>query len=136
FPVPWIVGFVLAYALVHEAATRLGCAVALQAAAASATSRPGLGPLDRVLVDARHVTGARRRAAARWLRAPAALAMWMDDLRIARRVPATRRRAATAAISVALACAAWRLPIEPPLSPPPAFALSPGGAAPPPPRLI
>jgi hypothetical protein len=123
-PWAWIAGLALALLVVFDAAGRLGCRAALAAAAAGAPPHAGLDALGRVLVHTGRSGVARRRSAARWTRMRPGLALWTNDLRLARREPATRRRAVLAAGSLLLSCAAWRLPIEPPLAHLAAFALA------------
>jgi len=102
------VGFVAGLDLTGRAA----CALALRLAAL-ASARRDLSPLTRVLAREVRVARPRALAGARWGRARGWLALFWNDVRLARRVPAARRRAAIAALAIALSCLAWRLPIEP-----------------------
>jgi hypothetical protein len=120
----WMAALALAFLAVFDLAGRAACRLALAAAAVAVPPHPALGALGRVLAHTGRSGVARRRSAARWARMRPGLALWLNDLRLARRDPATRRRAIFAALSLALSCAAWRLPVEPPLAHLAAFALA------------
>jgi hypothetical protein len=112
-PAIWIGLLAVVFWPLHSLASRGACALALQLVSALGAPRPGLVPLVRVLAEAGGGERARRLPPARWGRAPAALVLWRNDLRLALRVPATRRRAIGAALAIAVSLAAWRAPMDP-----------------------
>jgi hypothetical protein len=111
-PAWWLPLLALAFVAALDGAGRLACSLALRLAAgpAGASARPAI---VRALTHVRRAARARVRPASAWGRSRGAWALMSNDARLSRRLPVARRRALLAALALALAFAAWRMPIEP-----------------------
>ncbi|MGH7730289.1 MAG: hypothetical protein ACRENJ_03470, partial [Candidatus Eiseniibacteriota bacterium] len=112
-PAWWLILFAAALVVLLRVAGGLGCAIGFRMVVAATESRPGLGPLERVLAVAAPRVSRRRVTGPRWRAAPAWVALAAKDLRLTLRVGPMRR---TAALPIAFGIAsllAWQLPGEP-----------------------
>jgi len=120
----WLMVLGAAFVLILYGAGRAGCALAVRAARRAAAPRPGLLPIERVLVVAAPRAARQRVAVAAWRERPPWLALAGKDLRLTVRLGRMRR---TALLPLAFAVAsllAWRLSGEPGFRHFAAFALS------------
>jgi hypothetical protein len=109
----WSLALALPLALLLVLASRGGAWLGERAAVLGARRRFGRRGIRDVLAEAGSPAHRRRRSPARWVSAPAWLALFLKDLRITRRVGGVRRHLATCLLFWGLSALAWRLPSPP-----------------------
>jgi len=112
-PALWLAGIAAAIVLLGAGAAHAGCAIAHRMVLPTVESRPGLATIERILVAAAPRDQRRPHAAARWMKAPAWLAVVRKDLLLTSRRPAARAAAIWPVLWWIASLAAWTLHTDP-----------------------